>query len=118
MSWRIIEHGGKRLRVAVARSPKGVWVGWSGGVALLGREQTFASQAGRDRDVRAPMTGKVIQVKVAPGDNVQSDQVLLVLEAMKMELRLTSPRAGVVATVTCKEGEQVDQGSALVTLEE
>jgi 3-methylcrotonyl-CoA carboxylase alpha subunit len=118
MSWRVVEVGGKRRRFAVARGPKGVWVGWRGGAALVEKEQVFASQAGRDRDVRAPMTGKVVQVKVKPGDRVEADQLLVVLEAMKMELRLTSPKAGIVATVGCKEGELVDQGSALVMLAE
>jgi 3-methylcrotonyl-CoA carboxylase alpha subunit len=117
MSWIILEHGGKRHRVAVAKSARGVWVAWPGGAQLVERERTMAAGAGRERDVRAPMTGKVIQVKVRPGDAVEMDQLLVVLEAMKMEYRLTAPRAGKVATVGCREGELVDQGSALVTLE-
>ena len=67
-------------------------------------------------DVRAPLTGKVIQVRVAPGDAVAADDLLVVLEAMKMEYRLTAPRDGIIDSVACAEGELVDQGTSLIHL--
>ncbi|GLQ21598.1 acetyl-CoA carboxylase biotin carboxylase subunit [Algimonas porphyrae] len=68
--------------------------------------------------VSAPMPGKVISILVAPGDAVTADQPLVILEAMKMEMTLKSPRDGIVAEVTAKAAQLVDDGEALVRLEE
>lgn len=68
--------------------------------------------------VIAPMSGKVISVLIEPGATVTADQPLVILEAMKMEMTLKSPRDGVVADVTAVVGVLVDDGQALVTLEE
>ncbi|TYO84861.1 acetyl/propionyl/methylcrotonyl-CoA carboxylase subunit alpha [Oceanicella actignis] len=65
----------------------------------------------------APMPGLVKAVFVAPGDAVKSGDALIVMEAMKMEHRLTAPRDGVVASVACAPGAQVAEGAVLLTLE-
>jgi len=70
--------------------------------------------AGGDRLV-APMPGRVIDVLVRPGDAVASGEVLLVLEAMKVQMRLTAPRAGVVDAVCAAQGDLVDDGAELVS---
>jgi 3-methylcrotonyl-CoA carboxylase alpha subunit len=62
------------------------------------------------------MTGRVVQVLVKAGDAVEMGASLVVLEAMKMEYRLTAPRAGEVERVSCREGELVDLHAILVTL--
>jgi 3-methylcrotonyl-CoA carboxylase alpha subunit len=59
----------------------------------------------------------VISVTVKPGEKVAAGQVLLVIEAMKMEHSVTAPRDGVVASVTCAVGNRVEDGVELVTLE-
>lgn len=69
-------------------------------------------------DVRAPMPGLVTQVLVAPGDMVETDAPLLVLEAMKMEHTLRAPRDGIIADVTASTGAQVENGAVLVRLED
>jgi biotin carboxyl carrier protein len=66
----------------------------------------------------APMPGKVVKVNVKTGDAVKAGQVLLVLEAMKMEQATRSPTDGVVKSVLVREGDQVTAGQVLVTLEE
>ncbi|MFN9083987.1 MAG: acetyl-CoA carboxylase biotin carboxyl carrier protein subunit [Acidobacteriota bacterium] len=53
----------------------------------------------------------------SPGDNVEAGQGLLILEAMKMQNELRSPRPGVVASVRIAEGDTVSSGQVLVTLE-
>jgi 3-methylcrotonyl-CoA carboxylase alpha subunit len=68
--------------------------------------------------VTSPMPGQVISVAVQPGDTVRAGDLLVVVEAMKMEHNVTAPRDGVVATVACAEGDRVEDGVELVTLEE
>jgi len=65
----------------------------------------------------APMPGKVIDLKVAVGDTVQPGEILLVLEAMKMEHPLTATETGVVSEVRVAVGEQVESGALLVVVE-
>jgi biotin carboxyl carrier protein len=60
------------------------------------------------------MPGTVLEVLVAEGDSVEEGQDLLVVEAMKMEHRLQAGRAGVVQGLTCKAGDRVDAGVALL----
>jgi 3-methylcrotonyl-CoA carboxylase alpha subunit/acetyl-CoA/propionyl-CoA carboxylase biotin carboxyl carrier protein len=60
------------------------------------------------------MPGTVLEVRVGPGDQVQTGQVLVVLEAMKMELALKAPFAGIVAGLTAAAGAQVALGSRLL----
>jgi len=67
-------------------------------------------------EVKAPMPGKVLEVRVADGDTVEAGQKLLVLEAMKMEHALTAPRDGVIEAVNVKAGAQVTDGAVLVRL--
>ena len=68
-------------------------------------------------NIKAPMPGTVIGVKVAPGDRVESRQQLLVLEAMKMETPLTAPYDATVTAVHVEEGDRVAGGALLVELE-
>ncbi len=67
-------------------------------------------------EIRAPMTGRIVQVAVRPGQPVREGEVLVVLEAMKMEYRLEAPHDGVVAEIACEPDQQVDLGEVLVRL--
>ena len=67
--------------------------------------------------VNAPMPGTIVSVAVSAGQSVKSGDVLLVLEAMKMENEIMAPRDGVVAGVHVTKGESVDSGKALVSLQ-
>ena len=66
----------------------------------------------------APMPGKVIELRIAEGDAVQAGQVLLIMEAMKMEHTVTAPHDGTIAQVTVSAGDQVDADALLVVVEE
>ncbi|WP_093995452.1 acetyl/propionyl/methylcrotonyl-CoA carboxylase subunit alpha [Octadecabacter ascidiaceicola] len=74
-------------------------------------------QAGGGDFVMAPMPGLVAQVLVAKGDTLTAGQDLMILEAMKMEHRLSAQRDGVVAEVLVTAGEQVSDGVLLLQLE-
>jgi 3-methylcrotonyl-CoA carboxylase alpha subunit len=66
----------------------------------------------------APMPGKVIELRVQEGDTVQMGQVLLIMEAMKMEHSVTAPQDGTVAQVTVAAGDQVDADALLIVVAE
>jgi propionyl-CoA carboxylase alpha chain len=61
--------------------------------------------------------GTVTVVEVSPGDRVTAGQTLVVLEAMKMEHRITTPHAGRVAAVMVSAGQQVERGAVLLAVE-
>jgi biotin carboxyl carrier protein len=65
----------------------------------------------------APMPGKVVRVLVAPGDQVEAGQGLVVVEAMKMQNEMKAAHAGRVATVPAREGATVAAGEVLATVE-
>ena len=73
------------------------------------------SDSGR---LQAPMPGKVTVVHVKPGDKVKRGQVLMAMEAMKMEHAVAAPRDGVVKELRFQPGEQVGEGEALIVFEE
>ncbi|HUO98206.1 MAG TPA: acetyl-CoA carboxylase biotin carboxyl carrier protein subunit, partial [Rhizomicrobium sp.] len=62
----------------------------------------------------APMPGRIVQVHVAPGQQVRRGAPLMVLEAMKMEHTLSAPRDGTVETVGASAGDQIGEGAVLV----
>ena len=66
----------------------------------------------------APMPGKVLAISTSEGDNVSQGQVLLVLEAMKMEHQISAPRYGTVTTINVSEGDQVANSELLIELAE
>ena len=69
------------------------------------------------QDIKSPMAGNVRQVLVEPGHRVAVGQVLLILEAMKMENEIKSPIEGIVASVTAREGVAVANGDPLCVVE-
>lgn len=72
--------------------------------------------AGSAGDLTAQMPGQVIDVPVQEGDQVASGQTLVVLEAMKMEIRVSAPFDGTVKRLLVEKGDVVERGQALVEL--
>ncbi len=66
--------------------------------------------------VSAPMPGKILSVKAAVGDSVKKGDVILVLEAMKMENEIVAPQDGTIASIDTSTGAQVESGDTLATL--
>ncbi|WP_434578412.1 biotin/lipoyl-containing protein [Thermoanaerobacterium thermosaccharolyticum] len=66
--------------------------------------------------VNAPMPGTILDVKVSVGQSVKRGDVLLILEAMKMENEITAPQDGVVAAINISKGASVNTGDVLLSL--
>jgi len=67
--------------------------------------------------VEAHITGTVWKIQVAVGDTVEEEQVLVILESMKMEMPVEAPDRGVVKEIRVEEGQAVDDGDVLVILD-
>jgi len=111
---------GRQYRVDLARR------GRERLVAVDGEVYAFAPESGGGSahsvsnvaapEIVAPMPGKVLQVAVRPGDHVAAGDTVLILEAMKMETRLTAEAAASVVEVRVVAGDMVDGGQVLVML--
>lgn len=66
--------------------------------------------------VDAPMPGNILDVKVSNGTAVKAGQVLVILEAMKMENEIVAPQDGTVASINVNKGDTVEAGQTIVTL--
>ena len=90
--------------------------------AANGREPTKKKVAKGKGDamgvgIRAPMPGKVVEVFIEPGEEVEAGDVVLILEAMKMENELRSPKKSTVKSVNVKPGDSVASNQLLVALD-
>jgi biotin carboxyl carrier protein len=77
----------------------------------------FAAGGASAGTLRAPMAGKLLRVRVQPGDRVTAGQPLLVIEAMKMENEIAAPISGLVRSVAVSAPAAVDKGAVLLELE-
>ena len=68
-------------------------------------------------EVRAELVGNVWKIMAAPGDRVEEDDILMILESMKMEIPVVSPGTGTVREVLVKEADVVKEGQVLVVIE-
>ena len=78
---------------------------------------TASVQAASANAVVAPLAGSVAKVLVEEGQEIASGQVLLILEAMKMETEITAPKAGKVARILVEKGTAVQAGEGLIELD-
>ena len=84
--------------------------------AWRGRKHGAVEAEGRQQII-APMPGKVIRLLVKPGDQVEAGQGLLVVEAMKMQNEVKSPKTGTVEKLSAKEGQAVNAGDVLAWID-
>jgi len=114
-----LECEGLREQVCSARTDSGVQLFHRGRAWAFEcpAAQGQAEQASGSGAVLAPLTARVLQVMVTPGQTVQAGERLLVLEAMKMEHTLTAPFAGVVRELQMQAGGQALKGALLLQIE-
>jgi acetyl/propionyl-CoA carboxylase alpha subunit len=117
--WFDVHAGGRATRCAVARGRRGLWVSCEGRSFFLEEERAESAEKGSPSadELRAPMTGRVVQVAAEHGAAVSEGDLLVTIEAMKMEFRLVAPEDGVIAEVRCEVGARVELGDLLVVLE-
>jgi acetyl-CoA/propionyl-CoA/long-chain acyl-CoA carboxylase, biotin carboxylase, biotin carboxyl carrier protein len=112
----VAEVDGRRFEVSIA-TPEHI-----GRTRLRARRAALADRAGRHSGahdvIRSPMQGTVLKVNVAAGDEISAGQVLVVIEAMKMENEIVAHHSGVVESVDVSAGDQVGNGQPLVQLAE
>lgn len=78
---------------------------------------TVAAAPADGTAVNAPMPGTILEVKASVGDTVTEGQVLMVLEAMKMENDIVAPKAGKISAISVKKGDGVNSGDALAYIQ-
>lgn len=115
-----IRIGGRSHRVAAAASGDHVFVWCDGAVFRFEKPRRARRAAGAEHagDLISPMPGRVRRTPVAVGEAVEKGQVLLVLEAMKMEHAIRAPRGGILKAMHVREGDLVEAGVELAEIGE
>ena len=113
----IVRDGDRVERLYAASAGGTTWVFHDGVVYELADQAPARKKAGAHESLTAPMPATVIQVKVEAGAQVKAGDVLLLLEAMKMELPVRAPAAGRVTAVNCRAGDLVQPGTSLIEIE-
>ncbi|MGH8751528.1 MAG: acetyl-CoA carboxylase biotin carboxylase subunit [Burkholderiales bacterium] len=111
---------GLRVHATVVRQPHLISVLYAGGIHNLIAHDPLAQameQEAGDGNLTAPMSGRIIEVMVKAGDDVERGAALMILEAMKMEHTISAPVKGKVQQVNYVKGAQVNEGAELIVFE-
>jgi acetyl-CoA/propionyl-CoA carboxylase biotin carboxyl carrier protein len=116
----VVEVDGKRLEVSLPSRmlQTGSQFATGGRAPKRNISSHHASSGAGDKAIKAPMQSTVVKLAVAAGDKVVEGDQVLVLEAMKMEQSITSPRNGVIKAVKVAVGETVPSGTVLIEFED
>jgi len=116
----LVERDGRQRLAHAVRANGAAWVFLDGEITVVGPASSARGRTGPDDEgsLSAPMPATVVAVAVQPGQRVAAGDVLIRLEAMKMELPVRSPRDATVIAIKCREGELVQAGVPLLELDE
>lgn len=118
-----VDVDGREMQGAISLSGSLLWVHLGGETftvdvgTSLGRRRTKSANVRNAGEVTAPMPGKIVKVFVNVDQMVEQGQVLLVMEAMKMEYTLKAIASGKVKSISASAGDQVNLGQILILLE-
>ena len=118
-----VDVDGERISGTIALAGGMLWVHVGGETFAVdtgsdgGRRRAKSAKHANPGEVNAPMPGKIVKVFAKPGELVTEGQVLLVMEAMKMEYTLKAAAAGKIEAVSAAAGDQVALGQNLVRIE-
>jgi biotin carboxyl carrier protein len=116
----LVSDGSRQSPAWAAGPPESIWVFLNGRVYVVNTrpaERTGSRAHADDLALAAPMPATVAAINVKPGQQVSTGDVMIMLEAMKMELPIRAPRDGRVKRIACERGELVQPGIPLVELE-
>lgn len=112
-----VEVNGKKYVVAVSEGGEISQIQGEGGAASAPAASSApAPAAGEGEPVVAPLGGNIFKVLVSPGDTVEEGDVLIILEAMKMETEVRAPKAGTIGEVFIKVGDAVSPDDEMLTI--
>ena len=112
-----IKVNGKNYAVKLDGDNKATVNGKTYDIAVkAGIESKASASSGDGEEVKAGLPGNVLRLEVSEGDSVSEGDVLLVMEAMKMETEVKAPKAGTIQSVLVAQGDKVVTGQALVTI--
>jgi biotin carboxyl carrier protein len=116
----LLSRDGRQRLAYATRAAGATWVFLDGEVTVIAPPGPSARTAGADEhaSLAAPMPATVVAIAVQPGQQVAAGDVLIRLEAMKMELPVRSPRDATVVAIKCQEGELVQPGVPLLELDD
>lgn len=113
--------GDRDLRGKVLKIKDALWVHLEGETFVYRPESKTGKQKAShglaSNTVAALMPGKIIKICTAVGDQIEDGQVVIIMEAMKMEYSLKSTKSGKVKRISCKSGDQVQLGQILLETE-
>lgn len=119
-----LHRAGAVRRFQTARRGNQIFVWMDGASYSFNIEQRTARRAGGSAAasgsgnlIVAPMPGTILKINVAPGDEVEANAAVIVMESMKMEMTLSAHTAATVKAINCKVGQLVEVDQALATLE-
>ena len=114
-----ISQGGQIIIANVVKDKDTWWVN------INGRTLTYTSGEGRrssakitQGSLQAPMPGTILDIQVSVGQSIEIGQNLLIMEAMKMEHKITAPFNGTVKQINCKIEQKVERGFILIELDQ
>ena len=114
----VVEVGGKRIEVSLPKRLLGSAGPVPAGHAPKRKSHSHATAGGGSGNtIKAPMQSTVVKIAVAVGETVQEGDLVVVLEAMKMEQPMTAHRAGTIKSITAEVGATVPAGTVLLELE-
>ncbi len=118
-----IDLGGKEIKCVVSETDGSKYVFMKGQVfevsplELTGKKFDSKKDYGtKDDDFKSPISGKVVKVEVEEGDEVKTGDVMMVIEAMKMEYLIKAPYDGVVETINFTQGDRIEVGEETLVL--
>ncbi len=122
MKSSIYIHNGKRLKVKAMKLGHMLWMHVNGETWAIDQKPKVNKKSGSGNadalsgEILAPMPGKILRLNVKKGESVEKDQIIVVMEAMKMEYSLQAISAGSVDEILCRENQQVELGSTLIKI--
>lgn len=111
-----LEMNGKRHKTVATKVGDCWWLHFQGYILRYEVVEEGVSNSHDDSGLTAPMPGKILDVNFSAGDSVKKGDVLLVMEAMKMEHKIIAVTDGIVESVNYNVGDQVTQGAELLVV--